>query len=358
MVSEVPGCSPSQLIADLIDRLQAPIDAYTPLMITGIPGIGKTEIIKQVCAKLSLACWPVRPIQHETVEYTGLPHVNGDGMAHWVPFSDLMPTDPTWEGVIPIDEITQLDLASQKIVASVLDKEGVAGRRVPKLARFILMGNRQQDRAGSTRLLSIIESRCRQVELLFSLDDWAKWAMSAGVHQSVVSFAHFVGAKFVEFDPARTLNPLPRTWHNVSKELQCHPNATASKDDPVILAAVRGWVGSGMAAMFMAFREHYQLLHGVVDQIFSDSNANVPLADTSVQHALVGAIASRMREMNGKLTDQQRSNAVSFVKRCLPKSLQALLVLQCWQNKGFSSNPDVVAWAVSNKALIDQWSRA
>ena len=37
-----------------------------------------------------------------------------------------------------IDETTQLDLAGQKIVVSLLDKEGVAGRRIPAGARFVL----------------------------------------------------------------------------------------------------------------------------------------------------------------------------------------------------------------------------
>jgi hypothetical protein len=357
MVSDTPGMSPAQLAADLEDRLVAPIQFYRPLMVTGIPGIGKTEVVKQTCKRLGIPCWPCRPIQHETVEYTGLPHVNGDGLAHWVPFADLLPNDPKWEGCIFIDEITQLDLAAQKIVASLLDKEGVAGRRIPDGDRFILAGNRQQDRAGAARLISIIESRCRQVELLFALDDWTRWASQAGVHQVVISFAHFVGAKFVDFDAAKSLNPLPRTWHNVSNELMCHPSASASKDDPVILAAVRGWVGSGSAAMFMAFRESYHLLHNVVDSVFDDPNANVPAADASVQHALVGAIASRMKERNGSMTDTQRGNAIAFGRRCLPKSLQALLVLQCWGCKGFASNPEAVQWAVENKSLIARWKQ-
>ena len=357
-ISDIPGVSPAALARTIEKRLLAPLNLYDPLMITGIPGVGKTSIIQQVCDNICMPFWTCRPIQHETVEYTGLPHVNGDGLAHWVPFADLLPSDPKWCGCIFVDEVTQLDLASQKIVASLLDKEGVAGRRIPKGARFILAGNRQQDRAGSSRMLSIIESRCRQTELMFSLDDWCRWANGAGVHQAVISFASFKGGEFISFDPAKTLNPLPRTWHKVSNELLCDPQASSAKDDPEMLAAVRGWVGSGMAAEFMAFREHYSLLHGVVDKIFTDPTTTVALSDVSVQYALVGAVASRMKERNGQMTDAHRSNAITFAQRNLPKSLQALMVLNCWACKGFADNAEAKAWGMENADLIATWRKA
>jgi hypothetical protein len=357
-MSDIPGVSPSTLKADLKDRLTAPIQFYRPLMLTGIPGVGKTAVVGQVCRELNIPFWACRPIQHETVEYTGLPTVK-NGQAGWAPFADLLPTDPDWEGVIFVDEITQLDLPSQKIVASLLDKEGVAGRRIPNGARFVLAGNRQQDRAGASRMISIIESRCRQVELLFSLEDWQHWAMDNGIHQTVISFAGFKGGTFCQFDPAKTLNPLPRTWHAVSDELFCHPNAGQAKDDPVMTCAVQGLVGPGPAAEFMAFREHFHLLHNVVDQVL-DSPAAVSLTgDLSVQHALIGAVSQRMKERNGSMTDVQLGNVVKFGRRSLPKSLQALLCLNCVASgcNRFLQVPETVAWCVEHREILESWRK-
>jgi len=357
-MSDVPGVSPSTLKRDLKDRLTAPIKFYRPLMLTGIPGVGKTAVVGQVCAEMGIPMWCCRPIQHETVEYTGLPWVS-DGKAGWAPFKELLPTDPDWEGVIFVDEITQLDLPSQKIVASLLDKEGVAGRRVPAGARFILAGNRQQDRAGASRMISIIESRCRQAELLFSLEDWQHWALDEGLHQTVVSFAGFKGGAFCAFDPAKTLNPLPRTWHMVSDELHCHPNAGPSKDDAVLGSAVQGLVGPGPAAEFMAFREHFHMLHNVVDQVF-DQPAQVSLnGDLSVQHALIGAVAQRMKERNGSMSDAQLGNVVTFGRASLPKALQALLCLQCVAAgcKRFLQVPETVAWCAEHRDTLESWRK-
>jgi hypothetical protein len=357
-MSDIPGVSPSTLKADLKDRLAAPIRFYRPLMLEGIPGVGKTAIVGQVCSELGISLWACRPIQHEPVEYTGLPTVK-NGQAGWAPFGELLPTDPDWEGVIFIDEVTQLDLPSQKIVASLLDKEGVAGRRIPKGARFVLAGNRQQDRAGAGRLISIIESRCRRAELLFSVEDWQHWAMDNGIDQTVISFAGFKGGAFVSFDPAKGLNPLPRTWHMVSDELHCHPNAGQSKDDPVMCCAVQGLVGPGMASEFMAFREHFHMLHNVVDQVFDTPQTVTLNSDLSVQHALIGAVSQRMKERNGQMTDIQLGNVVTFGRNQLPKSLQALLCLNCVASgcKRFLQVPETVAWCVEHRDVLDSWRR-
>jgi len=355
-MSDVPGVSPSTLKADLKDRIAAPIQYYRPLMLTGIPGVGKTAVLGQVCKEMGVPLWTCRPIQHETVEYTGLPCIV-NGKAVWAPFEGLLPTDPDWKGVIFVDEVTQLDLPSQKIVASLLDKEGVAGKRIPAGARFVLAGNRQQDRAGASRLISIIESRCRQVELLFSLEDWQHWALDNDLHQTVVSFAGFKGGAFTSFDPAKTLNPLPRTWHAVSDELHCHPNASSSKEDPVMASAVQGLVGPGPAAEFLAFREHFHMLHNVVDQVFDSPQAVSLNGDASVQHALIGAVSQRMKERNGAMTDAQLGNVVRFGRASLPRSLQALLCLNCVASgcKRFLQVPETIAWCGEHRETLEAW---
>ena len=357
-VSNVPGLSPRQLKELLHDSLIAPPVPGDGIFITGMPGGGKTSIVQQVSAELPMPCWVLRPIQHETVEYTGLPAVKGNA-AHWLPFGDLLPTDQSWSGTIFIDEASQCDAAQQKIFGSMLDREGVAGKRIPPAAHFVLAGNRQQDRAGASRLLSHIESRCTQVELLFSLDDWQAWAIPAGVDQVVRSFASFKGGSFVSYDPSSSLNPLPRTWEKVSRALQIRPHASTAKNDPVILAVAQGLVGPGPAAEFMAFREHYHLLHGVVDQVFSDPlNAASGTLDLSVQHALAGAIATRIKERNGNLSNQELANVVIFGKRAFPRTVQAVLLLQTLATgcKQIRQVEDYRGWIADNVDAIRAWS--
>ena len=44
-----------------------------------------------------LPFWPVHPIQHESIEYTGAIAVDhAKGKADWLPFESLLPNDPKW----------------------------------------------------------------------------------------------------------------------------------------------------------------------------------------------------------------------------------------------------------------------
>ena len=361
-VSVIPGVSPRMLHGLIASYLEQPVlpngRARRSTYVMATPGMGKSEIVHQVADSLKLPCVDLRPIQHETCDYTGAIGIdNATKTAAFYPFEAMFPTDPNWEGVLFIDEIGQLDTAMQKVIMGLLDKAGVAGRRIPKGARIVLAGNRQQDRAGSTRLLTPIESRTLGVELLFSMDDWLAWAASNGIDQVVRSYATFVGAsEFIpEFNPAEQIHAVPRTWAAVSDELQARPGAEPSADNAEIRTVIQALVGPGPVAQFMAFRQHYNLLHGVVDKIFT-APASVPLdgLETSAQHALSGAMAARVKERNGSLPKNEAENVAVFIERLPSKSLQTVAVLHCDRagGKQWKETEGRRRWIASNADLI------
>lgn len=289
-------------------EFSVPIEDHTPIFITGIPGLGKTQTTHQGCEELNTNCWAVRPVQHESVEFTGIPQLfvdNGIDMAKFVALDELLPVDPSWSGYIFLDEITQLDVNGQKIVASLVDKSGVAGRRLPPNARFILAGNRTSDRAGASAMLSIIKRRCQQYELVFDVQDWIDWATDDGVSEVVIGFARFKGGAFVpEFDPSQSAYPLPSTWKGVD-------TAIKYMGDMADLS-IRSRIGAGMGAEFCAFHKHFDILKGLVPRIIDGRQLNYDEIDkVSVQHALIGAVVEYIKTNN--ITDDQFSNAMSYM---------------------------------------------
>ena len=96
-----------------------------------------------------------------------------------------------------------------------------------------------------------------------------------------------------------------------------------------------------------------------MSQVF-DAPAAVSLTgDLSVQHALIGAVSQRMKERNGSMTDAQLGNVVTFGRRGLPKSLQALLCLNCVASgcKRFLQVPETVAWCVEHREVLESWRK-
>src|SRR5208283_5420369 len=245
-VSAIPGVSPRMLHSLLVNYFEQPVLANgrrrRPIRVVSPPGLGKTEIAYQSADAAKLPLLELRLVQHESVDITGAISVDQVAKtANWYPFIEMFPTDPDWEGVIYLGETGQLDDSMMKTVMGMLDRGGVAGRRIPAGARFVLDGNRQQDRAGSTRLLTPIENRCISVELLFSMDEWQAWAAANGIDQVVRSYATFVGngvagiPGFIpEFNPAEEIHATPRTWAAVSDELQARPGTDPSADNAEI----------------------------------------------------------------------------------------------------------------------------
>jgi hypothetical protein len=368
MESVLPSVSPKQLKSLLVNYFKLPTlpngRRRRPLRVVSSPGMGKTEIAYQSGEAVALPVFELRLVQHETVDITGAIGIDqATQTASWYPFEEMYPTDPKWEGVIYLGETGQLDTSMQKIIMGMLDRGGIAGRRIPAGARFLMDGNRQHDRASSTRLLTPIENRSLSVELKFSLDDWIAWAAAKDIHHVVQSYAEFVGAdEFVpKFNPAEEIHATPRSWAAVSDELQARPGSDGSAENAEVRTVVHGLVGPGPVAQFMAFREHFHLLHGTVDKVFDEpEEINTDSLERSAQHALVGAIASRLKERNGSTTDQQMQNITTFANRGLSKTLQTLLILHCdratagtehWKQsagrkKWLAANADLITGAI------------
>lgn len=350
----MPGLSPGQIKRFIVSSLRGPIEHYQrPIMLVGEPGFGKSSVVAQACHDAQVELWPpLRLQQHDPVEGSGLPAKHPDReTATWLPFAEFLPTDPDWSGVVFLDEVTQVNADWQKVIGSLLDRAGVAGRRIPPKTRFILAGNEVTNRAGAARMLSHIQQRVKQIKLLFSLTDWQEQAAKDDVHQIVRSFADFKGGAFTSFDPALDINPVPRQWYGVSDELKLH-GAVDDSWDPILKTVVGSLVGPGMANEFMAFRDHYNMLHGVVDQILTQPNGCEVPTEPSVVHALVGAVSERVRGMNGDLTKRHLSSIVTFGNR-LPDSFSALLVRNVLCSNQFAEQlveiPEGISWIQKHK---------
>ena len=375
-VSVIPGVSPRMLKSMMLSYLEHPTvngRERMPLLIVGPPGGGKSQITDQCRTQLGLQLCKAAPIQHETPDYLGAMAVNyEDASGRYCPMKfkshrtgewvELLPTDPEWEGLVFLDEIANCPADMQKVVMGILDRAGPIGERISPKARFALAGNRAKDRAGSSRLLTPIERRCRRVELLFSMDDFQAWGASNGIHQVVLSYGEFVGngtdglPGFVpEFNPAEEIHATPATWAAVSDELHARPDADPSKDNAEIRTEVQSLVGPGHAAGFMAFRQHFHLLNNVVSKVF-DAPASVTLdaLETSAQHALIGAVASRVKERNGTLTPDQAENVGIFVGMLPTKTLQRIAVTQCDRagSKQWKASKSRAAWIEQHADLL------
>lgn len=73
----------------LFNALVSLIGAGEPVLIKGAPGIGKSDIVAQACAKLGYDLVITHPVIGDPTDYKGLPAVTASG-ADFLPFGEVI----------------------------------------------------------------------------------------------------------------------------------------------------------------------------------------------------------------------------------------------------------------------------
>lgn len=285
--------------------IEAHIDANNPVLLTGAPGAGKSDLIGQIGAARA---WPViNPFLPtlDAVDLRGLPMIR-DGKAEFAPFGEL--PDEARDGpngILFLDELPQADAAVQKVAMSLALLRRVGAYRLPDGWRVVAAGNRLSDRAGVNRLNSALANRFAHVAMSVDLNDWCTWALSHDVAPELVAFLRFRPGLLVDFEADRAINATPRTWSMAGKLIG---RALAPAVESAALASV---VGTGPAAEFLAFVRIWRNLPSPDLVLMNPTGAPVP-SDGATLYALCGALARRV-------TVQSVDAFVTYIDRLPPE---------------------------------------
>lgn len=278
---------PSQLCT----LLEKAIDSRLSILITGAPGIGKTECEILACQRARAHNVIMHPVVKDPTDFKGMPWVTDQG-AQFLPFHDLKllagATEPT---VCFLDDLGQATSAVQAAAMQLILGRQIDGQRISDQVVFVAASNRRTDRAGVSGILEPVKSRFATiVELVPDLNDWADWYCRSGLEPVVLAFLRFKPLLFSDFKPTADLtnSPSPRGWHSVAKLL--------SLDLPsdVLMTAVQGAVGEGAGIEFMAFLPRWTEMVNPDVVLTSPDTAAIP-SELSALCAVSTAIAMRVQ---------------------------------------------------------------
>lgn len=288
--------------------LKKMVVARYPLMITGMPGVGKTSVVFQVAEELTLdtATQHDVVVEHPAVsdptDYKGLPMLPlpGEDTGKFVALGNLAlilkATNPT---IYFFDDLGQATPAVQAACMQLFLARHVNGHRIPDCVTFVAATNRRQDRAAVTGILEPVKSRFKSiVEMAPDLNDSCTWMLKNGKSTKVVAFLRFRGQAsdgglLAKFEPTADLtnSPLPRTWENLS-DLE-----SLDLDPEIESIAFAGAVGSAAAQEYLSFRALYKSLVSI-DHILQDpSKAKIPTKLNELYAVVVG-LAARANSNN------------------------------------------------------------
>ena len=276
--------------AELVEKA---IDADVPSILTGIPGIGKTSVFRQVAKKRNIACKVEDATSLDPVDARGVIVPNLETGDSFFTRPAIFPDkEDGEEGILVLDEICGCLPATQKALQTVLLERRSGKHRLPEKWVPVGTGNGAGDGAGAFSLLSSLEDRAMILNVVPDFDVWKNdFAYPNDIDHRIISFLNFREELFSTFGKRDKKaqgksHASARSWERLSKLLK------AGLKGDLLLPGAAGCVGGGPATEFIAHMAVHEHLPDI-KKIYRRQYNEVPSSDKpDVLYALAGALVS------------------------------------------------------------------
>jgi|TARA_R110000744_G_scaffold32445_5_gene75914 hypothetical protein len=295
-----------------ITALQYCAKLKRPVMIWGAPGIGKSDIVKQIGDEQSREVIDIRLPLWEPTDIKGIPFYNSKSNAmEWAPPIEL-PSDPKSNAILFLDEINAAPPAVQAAAYQLILNRQVGAYKLPEGVSIVAAGNRETDRGVTFRMPAPLSNRFVHIEMKVDFDDWFEWATINGIHADVVGYCSFAKQDLYDFDPKGSSKAFatPRTWSFVSQLLTEH------LPDNTLTDLVAGAVGEGTAIKFMAHRKIAADLPNPTDILQGKVKIMKKKTEVSGQYSLAVSMCYELKQFadsKDKDFDKKADNFLDFM---------------------------------------------
>ena len=236
--------------------LRKAFDSKRPIFIWGPPGIGKSDIIKQLGTELDAHVIDVRLSLWEPTDIKGIPYFDSNtSKMVWAPPSELPDAEMAKQHkqiILFLDEMNSAAPSVQAAAYQLVLNRRVGTYQLPDNVVIVAAGNRETDKGVTFRMPAPLANRFVHLEMQVNWDDYFEWATENKVHKDVVGFLSFSKKDLYDFDPKSGSRSFatPRSWSFVSELL-----VDDDCDDSTLSDLISGSVGEGLAVKFMAHRK-------------------------------------------------------------------------------------------------------
>jgi hypothetical protein len=307
----------------------------------GKPGMGKSDSCIQVGHNLGISddrILIVHVNNHDVVDFTGVPSVT-DGQTIFNPTEMFYKfREGTGAGLIVLEELPQSSTHHQTWAAGFLLERTTPTFKLDKDVRFLVTGNRVEDRAGAKQLLTHLSNRMYEFDMETSLDDWCSWAMDNDVDAKGIAFLRMRPQLLNDFDANRSVNPTQRAWTQLFTEV---PN-----DLPVELymVACQGKVGEGAAAEWVAAKDIMNKMPSIDSIRLTPDKIEIP-TEPAIQYAVSTALSMT--------TEPDAFERDMIYMARMPKEFQMVYITDTLRlHPKLVQTKEFIAWSVANKDIF------
>jgi hypothetical protein len=319
-------------------------DLNDPLMVWGPPGVGKSEIARQVAAKHGALLIDIRLSQYDSVDMRGIPSPE-QGKTVWnmpstMPFvgNDAFPDDQLI--LLFFDEINSA-APSVLAVAYQLINDRACGEHIFKPnVRVIAAGNREGDKGVTSKMPLPLANRLCHVELGVSAEATIDHMLETGAPAEGIAFLSWRKSLVSTFDPSKPEKAFAtgRTWFKAFKVFQSNLPGAVKR------TAVAGWVGEGPALEFFAFCDMMDKVIPV-SKIVADPEGCALPDELSMCYATAVSIS-------GEMTLENAAPLHTYLQRMDPEFLVLSWQMALKRDDELLQAPEFLQLAKKYKALF------
>lgn len=307
-------------------------NSKTPVIIHGMPGIGKSDIVRQVASDLGVSLTDIRASLTDPVDWRGLPTII-NGLTSWA-MPDFLPTSGS--GILFLDEINRAPIMVQNALFQLILDRKLGDYSLPSDWSIVSAVNDAD--TGVQKMSAALSNRFAHLYLTADLESWSDWALTAGIAPMVIAFLRYRPNLLHTFDPASAANATPRSWEMLSNVLAQNP----SPDLMPYLAS--GIVGYGPSIEFCAFYSLFRSLPNI-DAILMDPDGSLVPTETSTLYAISTALGSRAN-------DQNISQVMRYADRMPAEYGMSVVVDAYKQHPEITSTSAFTNWCIKHQYQI------
>jgi len=213
-----------------------------PTYIHGAPGLGKSDIMRQLAAEEGVGFKDIRVGTMLPEDLTGIPVPDlQKRLAVWLraEYWPDMERDGS-RGIIAFDELSDAPRNLQSCIYRVVLDRQIGEYKLPPGWWPMAAGNRREDRAAAQSISTALANRFAHIHLRSDYDCWKIWANQHNIDPMLVGFLGYRPNLLHSMEGADLLAfPSPRSWERVSKVFDLDPGRRQN--------AVTALVGEGAA---------------------------------------------------------------------------------------------------------------
>ena len=267
-------------------------------MISGSPGLGKSDLVRQIAKQFNLKVIDMRLAQCDPTDLNGFPKVE-DGKAFYAPMNTFpLEGDPLPKGydgwLLFLDEITSAVRATQAAAYKIVLDQMVGNQKLHERCVIVAAGNLATDKAIVNTMGTALQSRMVHFEVRVDHDSWIDWANTNHIDKRITAYLNFRPEQLHRFDPNHDDKTFacPRTWEFLSRLTVGEAELTL--DDLPLYA---GTVGEAAAHEFVTYTNCFKHLPTIEQIIRAPDTTAVP-DEPGTLFALSGLVTEKAKDTN------------------------------------------------------------